>query len=84
MRIDSSSRLIRLGRDEYKYVEGDRSLILFIELLTGKPELAIHSSSIDKWLPPDEDQTITEEERQQVTRKIAQYLAERGRSVMIQ
>ena len=72
-----------LGRDEYKYIDGDRSLIAFIELLSGKPERAIHLSSIDKWLPPHEGERITEEERQQIANKIARALTRRGKSVTL-
>ena len=82
-KIDDVSQLIRLGRDEYKYVEGDRSVIVFIEMLTGVPNKLIHSDSIDKWLPPHHDEKISEEQRQKIAKKISTFLAGKSYSVKI-
>ena len=81
--IDGSRRLFMLGRGEFKYIDGDRSMIVFIELLSGKPERAIHVSSIKNWLPPHEDQIISDQERQQIANAIAQAFTSRGRSVTL-
>lgn len=81
--IDGSRRLVMLGRDEFKYIDGERSMIVFVELLSGRPQRAIHLSSIDKWLPPHEDQMISEQQRQQIASAIAQAFTSRGRSVTL-
>jgi hypothetical protein len=83
-RIDDKSQLIRVGRDEYKYLEEERAVVVFIEMLSGAPNRLIHLSSIDQWIPPHKDQPITEEERQRIAKKIAKFLADQGYSVQIQ
>jgi len=82
-RIDDSSQLIRLGRDEYRYVEGDRSVNVYVEMLTGVPSKLIHSDSIDQWLPPHQDEQINDEERHRISNKIANFLTGKGYSVEI-
>jgi len=84
-RIDSSSELFKVGRDEYKYVEGDRSVVVFVELLWGEgTDVRLHSSSIDQWLPPHQNTPITADQRQQIASKIAKFLKEQGKSVEVQ
>ena len=83
-RIDSGSQLIRLGRDEYKYIEGERSLVLQIDMGIGVPNRLLYSSTIKRWLPPHQDETITEEDRQRIASKIANFLVSQGYSVKVE
>jgi hypothetical protein len=83
-RIDDSSELKVLGRDEYKYIEGERSLILQIDLLRGVPNRLLYSSTIERWLPPHQDETISEEDRKRIAAKIANFLTGQGYSVKVQ
>jgi Immunity protein 74 len=83
-RIDSSSQLIRLGRDEYRYIEGEHSLILQIDMLKGVPNRLIYSSTIERWLPPHRDEAISEEDRQRIATKIAGFLTSQGFSVKVE
>ena len=41
--IDELSSMERLGRDEYKYIEGDHALTLQVEMLSGTPSRVIYS-----------------------------------------
>ena len=83
-RIDGSSQLKALGRDEYKYIEGERSLILQIDMLRGKPNRLLYSSTIKRWLPPYQDEAISEQDRQRIATKIANFLTSQGYSVKVQ
>ena len=83
-RIDDSSQLIMLGRDEYKYIEGERSLVLQIEMLRGVPNRLLYSSTIKRWLPPHQDERISEEDRQRIATKIANFLVSQGYSVKVE
>jgi hypothetical protein len=83
-RIDDSSQLIKLGRDEYKYVEGDRSLVLQIDMGIGQPSRLLYSSTIKGWLPPHQDEKISEEDRQRIAGKIAKFLVSQGESVKVE
>ena len=44
LKIDDNRSLVRLGRDEYKYCDGDHALVLQIEMLTGKPERLLYQA----------------------------------------
>lgn len=81
--IDSASQLIRLGRDEYKYVEGERSVVLQTDMLTGKPRRMIYSSTIKRWQPPHQNEEITEKERRRIASKIADFFAHRKISAVV-
>jgi hypothetical protein len=71
--IDNISSMERLGRDEYKYIEGDRALRVQIEMLSGTPEKVIYSRTVKNWLPPHENEVITEEKRKEIVAKICKY-----------
>jgi predicted transglutaminase-like protease len=77
-------KLVRLGRDEYKYCEGDHALILQVEMLNGKPNRLIYSSTIKKWLPPHEDEAIEATRQREIAERIAALFEENGYSVEIQ
>src|SRR6266496_2724573 len=71
--IDSISSMERLGRDEYKYIEGDRALTVQIEMLSGTPRRVIYSRTIKKWMPPYDNEPITEDKRKEIVAKICKY-----------
>ena len=72
-KIDDVSSLERLGRDEYKYIEGERALTVQIEMLSGTPKRLIYSRTIKCWLPPHEHETISEQKRKEIIEKICKY-----------
>jgi hypothetical protein len=82
--IDSFSQLMRLDRDGYKYIEGERSLVLQIDMLRGVPNRLLYSSTIKRWLPPHQDERISEEDRQRIATKIANFLVSQGYSVKVE
>jgi len=63
----------RCGRDEYKYIEGDRALILQVEMLSGTPQRVIYSRTIKKWLPPHDKENITDQKRKEILEKVCKY-----------
>jgi hypothetical protein len=81
--IDDVSQLVRVGRDEYKYLEGERSLLVQIDMLRGKPSKMLYSSTIGPWLPPHQDEPVTEADRSRIANKIADFLTRHGESVVI-
>ncbi len=72
-KIDNISSVERLGRDEYKYIEGDRALTLQIEMLSGTPQRVIYSRTIKSWLPPNDKEEITDQKRKEILTKICKY-----------
>ena len=81
--IDATSQLVRLGRDEYKYLEGERSLVLQIDMLIGEPRRVIYSSTIKRWLPPHDNEEVTVEDKHRIAAKIAEFFVRRGISALI-
>jgi hypothetical protein len=82
--IDGDSELLKVGRDEYKYVERGRSLLLQIEMLHGTPSKLIYSSTIKQWLPPHDAERISDDDRKRIAERIAQFLARQGESVEVE
>jgi hypothetical protein len=72
-KIDNVSSMEQLGRDEYKYIEGGRALTVQIEMLSGTPRRVIYSRTIKKWMPPYDNETITEDKRKEIVAKICKY-----------
>jgi hypothetical protein len=83
-RIDEHSQLIKVGRDEYKYIERDRSLLVQIEMLHGRPSKVIYASTIKRWLWPNEAEVITAEDRKRIVEKIKRFLVSQGESVEVE
>jgi hypothetical protein len=81
--IDDNLSLVRLGRDEYKYSEGDHALVLQIEMLTGTPERLLYSSTIKHWLPPHENEPISSMRRREIAERISRCLEKAGYTVEI-
>jgi immunity protein 74 of polymorphic toxin system len=71
--VDDISSVERLGRDEYKYIEGDRALTVQIEMLSGTPARVIYSRTIKNWMPPHDTEVITEDKRKEIVTKICKY-----------
>jgi hypothetical protein len=73
--VAGTGRVIgKKSRDEYKYVEGERLMIINAELLGGKIERAICYDSIRRWEPPFDHEPISEEKRQEILRNFCSYL----------
>jgi len=75
--IDDHRSLVRLGRDESKYCDGDHALVLQIEVLTGKPERLLYSSTIKQWLPPYENEPIDSTQRREIAERISRRASRR-------
>lgn len=81
--IDETSSIERLGRDEYKYIEGDHALVLQVEMLVGTPKRVIYSSTIKKWLGPHENEHISEDKKKEIVQKICKYFELNGISHIV-
>ena len=82
--IDDVSSMERLGRDEYKYIEGDHALTVQVEMLSGTPSRVIYERTIKKWLAPHEHEIIGEEKRKEILEKIRRYFEINGISYIVQ
>jgi hypothetical protein len=77
-RIDERRRLYRLGRDEYRYCEDDRCLVLQIDMKVGEVTRCIYAATIRKWLPPHDHEPLEPEQRRQIALAIQQFLNASG------
>jgi hypothetical protein len=82
-KIDELRRVYPIGRDEFRYFEGDRSLDLQIDLLKGKPDRLLYPETIVQWRPPHQNEPIDAEKRAEIARTIAQFLNDTGESTEI-
>jgi immunity protein 74 of polymorphic toxin system len=80
---DDKCNLIPLGRDEYKYCDGDHALVLQIDMLMGKPDRLLYSSTIKRWLPPHENEAIDSTQRREIAERIGRCLEKAGYTVEI-
>jgi hypothetical protein len=78
---DSNRSLRRLGRDEYKYCDGDHALVVQVEMLTGKSERVLYSSTIKQWLPPHENEPLDSTQRREIADRIWRCLENSGYTV---
>ncbi len=82
--LEDGSRIRRIARDGYEYSEGDHSLIIQVEVQSGKPEVILYSSTIDQWLPPYEDEPISPSKHDEILQKITKFLRDGSISYAVQ
>jgi immunity protein 74 of polymorphic toxin system len=83
-KIDDLSSMERLGRDEYKFIEGDHALTVQVEMLSGVPRRVIYERTIKNWLPPHDHEIISEEKRKEILKKICTYFEINDISYIVQ
>ena len=83
--IDETSRVIRLGRDFYRYEEGDRWITLQIDMQSGDPQRVIYKSTMLGVAPTTaRGSVLTPAEQDRVATRIASHLRSQGLSVEIE
>lgn len=82
--LEDGSNLKRIARDGYEYSEGDHSLIVQVEVQSGKPDVIIYSSTIDKWLPPYEDEPLSQSKHEEILQKVIKHLQRGGITYEVQ
>jgi len=64
----------RVDRDSYRYSEGDHTLIVQIEVQSGNPDYIVYAASILSWLPPHENELITQTDSERILQKIGRFI----------
>lgn len=82
--IDDITSMDPVSRDEWKYIEGDRQLILVAERGLGDPQLLIYASSVKRWLPPHENEEITDADRERILKKVCFFFDKSGKTYKIE
>jgi hypothetical protein len=66
--------LVPIGRSGFTYHFESYAAEVEAEMLVGPINYVIYSSTIEKWLPPHENEQLTEEDRQRIIRCLCKYL----------
>lgn len=80
---DGTRRLHLAGRDGFRYSDGDRSVLIETEMLTGDVNRVIYAGLITNWLPPHEAESILPEQRSEIVRTVYEFLVQQGRVVEV-
>ncbi|MBW3623398.1 MAG: hypothetical protein KY468_08310 [Armatimonadetes bacterium] len=80
VKIDEVSSIKRTSRDEYKYIEGDHEMLIYVEVQAGYPGCAVYSNSIREWLPPYDNEEVTDEDKERILKKVCSHLEKSGLS----
>jgi hypothetical protein len=82
--LDATSSIQRWDRDAYKYIEGDHSLFVVVAMLSGKPNYVLYRNSINKWLPPHENEILSNIDKARIFQKVRDYLDSRRVSYTVE
>ncbi|WP_119422724.1 Imm74 family immunity protein [Desertibaculum subflavum] len=70
-----------LGRTGLRYREGDRSLFIDSEVLTGEPAMVLYSGSIRHWEPPHQAGTIDDATRAAIIDRVRRAIRFQGHEI---
>ncbi|SRR6266404_1208712 len=65
------------GRNCFKYIEGDRQVLIVCEMLTGKIDLQVFAGSIDRW-ESSHSEKIADMKRREILHRLCQWMDRRG------
>ncbi len=65
------------GRDTFDYVRGDHRATVYAELLTGRIKRRICVWSIRKWHPPHDDESMSQQEMNEILSCMRKYFDKR-------
>jgi hypothetical protein len=65
-RVNETTTIRRIGRDQYLYKEGDHELNVIVELLLVEPYNLICPQSITTWKPPHDLEEITSADKERI------------------
>ena len=77
-RIDNETVLLPIDKDTFKFVEGERSVLINVERLAGDPSMVIYAGLLKQWSSPHEQQDITAEDKDRILNKICYFFDQRG------
>ncbi len=77
-KIDGITFLKSVDQDTYRFIEGDRSVIISIERLSGNPSMVIYAGLVTFWQPPHEGERITDVDKKRIIGKVCACFDKRG------
>lgn len=81
--IDDVTSMLQTSRGTWLFREGERSTIIGVEMLVEHPWLVIDTASIDKWLPPHNQEAMSQQQKAHIVAKVCKYFDDRGESYTV-
>ena len=66
------------GRDEFKYIEGEKYITFNAEMQSGDPSRIIYTSSIKRWSNDLLNDVVSEGERERIVINVSAYFTRNG------
>ena len=82
--IADNCYLVSGGRDGLVVSCGDRKARVYMERLRGKPDRVIYKDAEPKWLPPYENERISNEQYSFILKALVKHFEELGEVVELQ
>ena len=83
-KIAEDCYLSALSKDELVVLSGNHKVKIYMERLKGKPDRVLYLDEKRKWLPPHENESITEEQYQFIINAVAKHFEELGEEVKVE
>ena len=80
---DSGFSVEVLGRTGLRYTEDDRTMLIDSEVLARPHGIALYSSSLRRWEPPNDSLPIDEDERNRIVENIRQAFMFNGDELVV-
>ena len=72
--ICPSYRVSHQGRAGILYREGKKEMSIDSEMLFGDFDIVVYLDSISRWLPPHDDLSVTQEDKERIRRNLAESM----------
>lgn len=80
-RSEAGFSVERVGRDDHRYFEGDRTVLVPGEMLT--TGYVIYAYAIKRWDPPHQRQRISRDERIRIVENVTRALESEGEQIKV-
>jgi hypothetical protein len=81
--FDDASSVVMVDRDHLRYREGDRSLLIFQELMADPRLVGLDRESMRAWEPPHERRSLSEADKDRIINNLRRAFATRGYDVEV-
>jgi hypothetical protein len=80
---DNASSVVMVDRDHLRYREGERSLLIFQELMAEPRLVGVDRESMRAWEPPHESELLSEADKDRIIANMRRAFATRGYEIEV-
>ena len=73
-----SHSIDHITKDRFLYKQGERSLVIYGEMLSGEFDFVIYSSAIANWMPPHQSEQISATDKARILKRLAEFMVDQG------